>query len=158
MGPVEILYCWQSILCALTAGGATQLVKTIIDIWWGHTAPVPTPTVKDKQQVGKALRQGTLVLNRLVLPLVPVLVGMLYACIVPARPDAITTWVTAHALGASAYLIFASWGGACGQFADYTVSKVRDILGAVAHRGSSPPPAAAEEAGEGSAPGGMGGG
>lgn len=137
MGPIEVLYCWQSLLCALSAAGLTQLVKTIIDIWWGHASPVPTPTVKDKQMVGKFLRQRQVIVNRLVLPMLPIIFGALYAITVPARPDAIATFVASHALGTSALLVFAAWGGACGQFADYIVGKARDLLGVVINRSTT---------------------
>lgn len=137
MGPIEVLYCWQSLLCALAASGLTQLVKTIIDVWWGHASEVPTPTLKDKQEVGKFLRQRTLILNRIVLPTMPILFGVLYACIVPARPDALVAYIAAHSLGLSAYWIFAAWGGACGQFADYVMAKAKDVLGGLINRSTS---------------------
>lgn len=157
MGPIEVLYCWQSILCALTAGGATQLVKTVVDIWWGHVAPAATPTVKDKLNTGRDLRQRTIVVNRLVLPMVPVLVGSIYAIVVPARPDTLTAYVAAHVAGWTGYLIYAAWGAACGQFSDYIVSKVKDLVAARVHQmgnggGGAPPPAQPEDQG------GMGGG
>ena len=156
MGPIEVLYCWQSLLCALTAGGATQLVKTVIDIWWGHVAPAATPTVKDKMNTGRDLRQNTVIVNRLVLPMVPVLVGAIYSIVVPARPDTLTAYVAAHVAGWTGYLIYAAWGAACGQFSDYVVSKAKDLIVARVQqigRNTAAPPAPQPED-----QGGMGGG
>ena len=155
MGPIEVLYCWQSLLCALTAGGATQLVKTIVDIWWGHNA-IPTVGVGVKMAAGRTLRQNTVVINRLILPMTPVLVGAIYAVVVPARPDPLTSYIAAHVHGWTSYLIYAAWGASCGQFSDYVVSKTKDLVAARVKRlGSMPPPPPADQPEN---QGGMGGG
>ena len=142
MNPIEILYSWQAVLVACAATGLTQLVKVIIDVRRGHADPTPTPTVRDMAKVGKDLREGDEILNRIVLPSLPILFGVLTAVIVPARPDPITSYVTDHHVaGIGAYLIFAAWGAACGQFADYIFVKVKGVMSALAGgaRTSSPP-------------------
>lgn len=143
MNPLDILYCWQAVLVACAATGMTQLVKVIIDVARGHYNAAPTPTFKDKAAIGKELRKGDAVLNRIVFPALPILFGVLCAIVVPARPDSITEFITAKAItGTGAMLIYASWGGACGQFADYIFSKVKSVMEALAARPrrSTPPP------------------
>lgn len=128
MGPIDILYCWEALLCAATCTGMTQLVKTIIDVATGNAAEAATPTVKDMVKVGKALRQRNIIVNRFVLPMTPIAVGALYALLVPARPAAILEYVAEHNIGWTAYLVYAAWGASCGQFADYIWTKVKDLV------------------------------
>jgi hypothetical protein len=141
MNPIEFLYSWQAVLVAVTATGITQLVKTLIDIIWGtraikKAASIPPPAADGTAapapkpaQVGKEIRKSSLVINRLVLPITPILVGALFAVLVPARPDVIVEYVTTHEVGTTQYLIYAAWGAACGQFADYFWSKIKNVVG-----------------------------
>lgn len=162
MNPIEILYSWQAVLVAVAATGCTQLVKTVIDIWWGARAikngSLPPPPPKEQgpgpyrtaspppRKVGHDLRKRSVIVNRLVLPMTPILVGALFAVLVPARPDVINTYVEAHAVGWTKYLIFAAWGAACGQFADYLWSKVKSTFDTM--RSAQPAQAAASEGNE----------
>jgi hypothetical protein len=91
--------------------------------------------------VGHDLRKRSVIVNRLVLPMTPIVVGALFAILVPARPDVINTYVEAHEVGWAKYLIFAAWGAACGQFADYLWSKVKSTFDTM--RSAQPAPAAA---------------
>lgn len=144
MGPLELLYSWQALLIAVAATGVTQLVKTILDVVWGHIDAQPTPTMKAKQATGAELRRRSIILNRFVMPMTPILTGAVMAMVVPARPDALLEYITTHHIaGTGAMLIYASWGAACGQFADYGFSKVKSALGDIkTKRESTPPPAA----------------
>ena len=129
MNPLELLYSWQALLIAIAATGITQLVKTIIDIAWGHKDTEPTPTMKDAKRVGEALRKRNLIINRLVLPMTPIWTGALMAILVPIRPEAVMEYVTSQNIeGVGRLLVFAAWGAACGQFADYGFNKVKAAL------------------------------
>jgi hypothetical protein len=133
MNPLDILYCWQAVLVACSATGLTQLVKVTLDVLLGHTDVIPTPTLKDMTAVGKDVRKRNMILNKIVFPGLPIVFGVLCAIIVPARPDSITAFVTEKGIvGWGATLIYASWGGACGQFADYIFSKVKGVMEALA--------------------------
>jgi hypothetical protein len=129
MNPLELLYSWQALLIAIAATGITQLVKTVIDVAWGHKDAEPTPTMKDAKRVGEALRKRNLIINRLVLPMTPIWTGALMAVLIPIRPEAIITYIAEqHIEGAGRLLVFAAWGAACGQFADYGFNKVKAAL------------------------------
>jgi hypothetical protein len=156
MNPIEIIYSWQALLVACAATGLTQLTKVIIDIGRGHRHAVPTPTVRDMAKVGKELRESreelfNRVLNRLILPGLPIVYGTACACIVPARPEVIIEYAATHEIaGAGLYLLFAAWGAACGQFADYLFSKAKGAMEVFARSGgssssSSKPPEADEK-------------
>lgn len=149
MGPLDSLFCWQALLIALMASGMTQLTKSVIDVVWGLRHETPTPTVADALKLGGALRRNTLIINRLLLPSVPILAGFLFAAFVPMRPDNLTHYVESHEIVSwQAHLIFGSWGAACGQFADYGVSKVKDFLGTrreIRATSVPPPPTPASE-------------
>jgi hypothetical protein len=149
MGPLELLYSWQALLVAVAATGVTQLVKTILDVAWGHVDTTPTPTMKDAKVVGAELRRRSIILNRFVMPMTPILTGAVMAMVVPIRPDQLLEYITTHHIaGTGAMLVYASWGAACGQFADYGFSKVKAALGDVrTKRASSTPPPPADGAG-----------
>jgi len=126
MNPIDILYSWQAVLLASAVVGLTQLVKTLYDVYRGHVAPIETPTLRTAAQVGKDLRKDDVIFDRFVLPMCPIVFGMILAVVIPARPDVIMTYITVHKIGHfSAYAIYIGWGAACGQFADYIFSKVR---------------------------------
>ena len=143
MGPIELLYCWQALLIAIVATGITQLIKTIVDVAWGATHPIPTPAMADAKKLGEELRKKNLIMNRFVMPMAPILVGAVAALLVPIYPDELHTYIDTHAIsGTSRAMVLALWGGACGQFADYGFSKVKAALGDFrARRESTPPPA-----------------
>lgn len=150
--PIEILYSWQALLVALAASGLTQLVKTIYDITKGHrelkrvstppaaATPVETKATTYRQStapvkpriVGKETRKGNLWLNRVIFPMVPIVIGSLIGAILPLRPEVLVEYVGAHVSGfVMQHLVYATWGAACGQFADYTFTKAKAIMKAM---------------------------
>lgn len=134
MNPIEVLYSWQALLVACIATAMTQLTKVIIDVVRGHLHVTPTPTVRDAAKVGKGLRESkeeliNRVLNRVVIPGLPVLYGTVCALLVPARPEVIMEYTTTHhVVGVGAQAIFGAWGAACGQFADYLFAKAKGAM------------------------------
>lgn len=152
--PVEILYSWQAVLVALMTAGLTQLIKTLLDIYGGLKAAEETPTVRDMAKVGKEVRKRNLLLNRVILPAIPLVIGALIGAFVPLRPEVIIEYVEAHVQGLWQGIVYGAWGAACGLFADYLVTKIRDLYqGAVASRvrqaEAALKPEAAEEEEEG---------
>ena len=147
--PLEILFSWQAILVAIGAAGLTQLVKTIYDVRKGQAVsaslPPPAPvktdgtvpvevatyreapkTIRAAAKVGKKSR--SILIDRFVLPMAPIVFGACLAMLIPARPDPIMDYVKLHEIGKSALLIYAAWGAVCGQFADYIFVKVKKKL------------------------------
>lgn len=111
MGPLEMMYGWQALLCAVACVGVTQAVKTILDL-----------------TMGKEKRQANRWLCYVVLPMTPILVGALYGGLVPLRPEVLHEYVAEHAPGAWSYVAFAAWGAACGQFSTMLHQKLKDFL------------------------------
>ncbi len=111
MGPLEMMYGWQALLCATACVGVTKLVKTILDLTMGA----------EKRKANKWL-------NKVVMPLTPILVGAIYAALVPLRPEILHGYVEEHVTGAWTYLAYAGWGAACGQFATMLHQKLMDFL------------------------------
>lgn len=135
LNPIEILYSWQAILIAVAATGITQLIKTVVDITVGKKAlsrlqAAAPDLVLDMPPgaVGKEKRQDNVWINRLLLPMAPIAVGAVFAVVVPARPDVIVAYVTAHEVGWTQYLIYAAWGAACGQFSSYVYDRVMEAV------------------------------
>jgi len=155
MGPLEMFYSWQAMLVAGIAWMITQFVKTAIDIHTGHgviqkqtSVPPPDPeivpgpetkddkavtyrdpakpaTVQVKAAVGRDVRRDTPIMNRIVLPIVPVLVGALIAAIVPVHPEVLTAYVDSKVQGVwQGAGIYAMWGAICGQFSSYIFDKI----------------------------------
>lgn len=140
--PVEILYSWQALLVAITASGLTQLIKTIFDVALGRQvvkrmSMVPPPADSDSKATvpvttttaGKEARKSNPWVNRILLPMIPILLGALIGALIPLRPEALTDYVDAKV--PEWYwqdVIYGTWGAACGQFADYIFTKAKSIL------------------------------
>lgn len=112
LGPLSLMYSWQALLCATACVGITRMVKTAIDL-----------------KMGKEKRKEKRWLNHFVLPMVPIMIGLLYGALVPLRPEVLieytaqhitSPWLTALAGGA--------WGAACGQFSTMLHQKLKDFL------------------------------
>lgn len=137
--PVEILYSWQALLVAITAAGLTQLIKTIYDIVHGQIVAkkaAEKPAGK-LSKVGKAKRQANPWLNRIVFPIIPIVLGALIGALVPLRPEVLVEYVEGHVDGFWQYPVYAMWGAACGQFADYVFSKAKAMVRAFVDSKSS---------------------
>lgn len=109
--PLELMYGWQALLCAVACTGVAQLVKTILDL-----------------TMGAEKRKANRWVTRLVLPLIPIVAGMLYGLLVPFRPEALIAFVAEHADDAWGYLGYSVWGGACGQFSAYLYTHVKKLI------------------------------
>ena len=117
LGPLSILYCWQSCLLAVGVSSATHGVKRVMDVLLG----------------GKEVRQKRLIFNRIALPATPIVLGALGAVIVPIHPEALTTYISARSMTTfESILTLAAYGGAVGQFADYFWHRISGITGDVA--------------------------
>lgn len=111
MGPLELLYGWQAVLCALAANGVTQLLKTTLALAMG----------KD--------RRASKWVKRVVLPLTPILIGATYAAFVPLLPGVLTQYLADNGIeGMGRTLSCMAWGAACGQFAAYLFDRVKNVL------------------------------
>jgi hypothetical protein len=127
---LDIIYAWQSLFVAVVIVGLTQGVKTGIEAWL-------LLKNKEKGKTGKELRAEVALLDKLVLPLVPLIAGALIAAFVPVRPEALTQYVTQHGHGSK--LAYAMWGAVVGQFSDYLYQRVKRLLPGDALRTSNPP-------------------
>lgn len=144
MGPLELMYSWQALLCAAAAFGVTQIVKRIIDVVYekklveserkkirqkAKEQGVYRAAPKDKEPTdGQLKRRVNPVVNRIVLPVVPVVIGAVYAVGVPLRPEVLIEYVESHLSGAWPYMGYAGWGAACGQFSTMLFDKLKDML------------------------------
>ena len=112
--PLELLYSWQAILVAFACSGLTQFVVTCIDV-----------------RIGKEQRKRNVVLTRFVCPMLPIVIGFCFAAAIPIWPEALREYVetVVGADSAMRYVIYGSWGAACGQVADHVRTKARRALG-----------------------------
>lgn len=111
LGPLSLMYSWQALICATACVGITRLFKTILNLTMGL----------EKRKANKWISQ-------LLLPMFPVLVGGLYAALIPLRPEVLVEYAEANLDGAWAYVGYAGWGAACGQFATMLHGKLKDFL------------------------------
>lgn len=147
--PLSLMYSWQAVSVAIAGVGITKLVKTIIDTVLRSKAR--NMAAEDKAKVEKLaakmgyrdqarpqkakseahyyallMRKNSVWMNRFVLPLTPIIVGVLVAAFVPVHPETLIEYLDENVSdwwGRTS--VFALWGGACGQFADYIFSKVK---------------------------------
>lgn len=119
---LNLFYSWQAILVTVACVGVTQLVKTIIDV-------VIARRRSTNRKSAASLRHQSMVLNRIILPLLPILVGFVVGMLVPFRPEVLTTYVEAKITDFwTAQLSYGFWGAACGQFSGFVYDKVRELL------------------------------
>lgn len=149
MGPLEMLYGWQALLCAAACVGITQLVKAIIDTvyerkWAKMDEAAKKKATDDAGPSKKAKKGGTLarkqsiVVTRFVLPMTPILIGFIYANVVPFRPETLVEYVSEHVDGwAWEAMGWGAWGAACGQFSTFLYDRLKKTLESVAKRAAS---------------------
>jgi hypothetical protein len=130
MNPLDILYAWQSALLAVVIVGITQGVKAGIEAYLLIKNAGTTKT-------GRELRKEISVLDRAILPLVPLVSGALIGAFVPMRPEVLVQYVNEH--GGGSRLAFAMWGAAIGQFSDYLYQRFKRMLPAQSATPSTPP-------------------
>jgi hypothetical protein len=136
MNPLDILYAWQSALLAVVIVGLTQGVKAGIEAYLVLKNAGTTKT-------GRELRKEISVLDRAILPLVPLVSGALMGAFVPVRPEVLVQYVNEH--GGGSRLAFAMWGAAIGQFSDYLYQRFKRMLPAQPATSSNPPAPPSEE-------------
>lgn len=121
LGPLSMMYSWQSLLCATAAVSMTTLLKRILDASMG-----------DKK------RKSNKWITQVLLPSIPVLIGALYAMLIPLRPEALMAYADLHLDSWYWELLgYGGWGAACGQFSSFLHGKTKDFLEAGKSQGSS---------------------
>lgn len=110
LNPIDVLYCWQTLMMASVIVGLTQSFKASIEAFLTYKN-------KDAGLSGKELRARVKMLDSVLLPLFPLMSGALIGAFIPLRPEVLTTYVNQHASGSHG--AYALWGAAVGQFADY---------------------------------------
>ena len=113
MGPLDLLFGWQSLIVAVAVYMLTQAVKAVANQTMG----------------GKEERKKKVWVTRVILPALPPLIGAILAAFISVHPQSILDYVSHNELGAwEARGIFALWGAACGQFSDYMYSKAKGLV------------------------------
>lgn len=105
LGPLQLFYCWQSVLLAVLITTCTHSVKAGIDVYVG----------------GTDIRKQKRWMRKLVLPSIPLAIGTLFGLVIPLKPDVLLTYVATH--NVSPHLLGASYGLFVGQFADYLYTR-----------------------------------
>lgn len=111
MGPLELMYSWQALLCAVACVSVTKAIKTVLDL-----------------SMGPEKRRANKWVSKLALPIAPVVIGLVYAMVVPLRPETLIEYAEAHLSGAWTHLGYAGWGAACGQFSTMLHQKAMDFI------------------------------
>jgi hypothetical protein len=132
LGPIAILYNWQSVVMAASVAVLTSIAKRALDIAIG----------------GEEKRKQHPWLSGIALPLVPLLLGALFGAFIPIHPDALDNYVDAYSVKHAAahlrpWLVFSAWGAAVGVFADYIYQRTQGVMGSLAlvkARSSATPP------------------
>lgn len=113
-GPLEVLLCWQTIVFAFVVVAATHGVKAVIDAIRESKAP-GTP-------------RG-IILQRVVLPAVPLVVGALLAPVLPMYPDVLHDYIATHAFtGFNKVAVLAAYGLCVGQFSAYLWDRYSGLM------------------------------
>ncbi len=143
MNPIEVLYSWQSVVLAVAVAGLVQAIKTTLDTALGAAPPGRKPETTDRRAAratGREIRKQSALLTRIILPLLPIIIGAVLAMIVPLRPDILTEYAKTHGENVG---IYGLWGAAMGQFADYIYQQAKRNIrpgSGSSGSGSIPPP------------------
>ncbi len=129
MSPFDIIYSWQALLVMVVASALTEFVKRTINIFLGMKEDADGDgKLTAWEKLGREMRADAVWINNLVLPGIVVGFGAAVACVIPARPEILLDYAAKHAPGGHAYLLYAAWGAACGQFADYTFMRLKNTI------------------------------
>lgn len=119
MTPPDLFYSWQALLVAVACVSLSRFVTAVVY------------AVFDKERLRNSRPA------RIALHAIPVLIGFLFAALVPLRPEGLIEYVEAHA--ASRWIeqavVYGSWGAACGQFSAYMYDRVKEITQQTTKRG-----------------------
>ena len=142
MNPIEVLYSWQSVVLAVAVAGLVQAIKTTLDTALGAAPTGRKPETTDRRAAratGREIRKQSALLTRILLPLLPIIIGAVLAMLVPLRPDILTEYAKTHGENVG---IYGLWGAAMGQFADYIYQQAKRNIrpGSGTGTGSIPPP------------------
>lgn len=111
--PLEILFCWQALLVAITVAGILRFVKATMDAAKG------ADWRKDRKWIELFL-----------FPLSAIFLGAGVAVVLPLHPDVLQEYLDKVPEGQQWAIpaVYALWGGACGQFSSYTYDRVVAVL------------------------------
>jgi hypothetical protein len=127
--PLSLLASWQVCVLALVTLLLTQATKTLLDYFLASREGGLRAAVR----TGADLRRQHPVVTQLLVPLLPVLFGVLIALTLPPiRPTALEHWVQYSK--EPSWLAHLVWGIYCGILADYTFSHVHDARRAARQR------------------------
>jgi hypothetical protein len=147
------LYSPQALVCAVIAAIVTQAIKALVDFVWGQTlgpaatevsrssVPAQVPklgpsrSLTEIRTIGKEQRKAHWLLNHLLFPAIPIVVGMIYAWVIPYRPESLETYLVNHHLtGTAWWLVLGAWGAVCGQFSGYFFDRAKNLINGFAGR------------------------
>lgn len=112
MNPLDLFYSWQALILAAAVSATVQFIKVVIDTKMGVTR-----------------RQANVWLNRVALPGLGLVIGAIYANIIPLRPEVLIQYNTEHLTKSWEVLMsYGAWGAAVGQFADYVFTKLKKLI------------------------------
>lgn len=109
LGPMEILYCWQSVLLSCGVHVGTRALKGAVLLSAGDS----------KKRLAWA--------KQFFIPLIPLLLGMFSAVVFPLHPDALVKYIKADGI-ADPMMVYACYGGAVGTFADYIHQRISGAM------------------------------
>lgn len=109
LGPLEILYCWQSIVLSCGVHVGTMVLKNAVILLAGDS--------KIKLAWAKEVA----------VPLLPLILGVLSAVYIQLLPDYLTAYIATHDVKAP-WRVYAAYGASIGTFADYIHQRVASTL------------------------------
>lgn len=111
-GPLAIIYCWQSFALSLGVWVMAKITNSALLIWAGE----------DKKKL--------LVFKKVLMPLVPLVWGMILVFLAPLLPDELVKYATtvAHGKPVREWLYYLAYGACVGQFSSYLHDRVTGLL------------------------------
>jgi hypothetical protein len=105
--PIDAFVAWQAFVLAVIVAVVTTGIKTVINL----------------VMKGEAKRKKNKWITQIILPMLPIVFGVIGGIFIPLRPDVVVQYVSEHHV--SAWSVFGAWGAVIGVFADYLYQRVK---------------------------------
>lgn len=116
LGPLGVLFCWQSCVLAFGITTMTHGVKRVVDFTVG----------------GKEERKKRMLFNSIILPATPIVLGLVIGILVPLHPEELIKYMADHSIvGGKKLAVLGAYGMCLGQFADYIWGRYSSLLDGV---------------------------
>ncbi len=125
MNPFDLLLSWQAILHIALVIALTQGFKALFDYKLGKNETVEFLGFRATRATGADMRRAHPIAGQVFMTAVPLLLGILLALVLPARPQVLETFVALRYV--PKLVSYAAWGAIIGAAAEYLFDRFHEF-------------------------------